>query len=145
MDKTVKPKFFQIYIDTEDIVNMLSDEDRGKLFSMLYRYAIDGEKPEIKDDPALAIAFKVFTAQIERDFACYEKKVTTARANGKKGGAPKGNRNASKQPKTTETTENNQEEEKEEEKEKENEKEDEKENEKSAEADAVAAAAVWAI
>ena len=118
-NKNAEQKFFQIYLDTEDIVNLLSDEDRGKLFSLLYRFAIDGETPEINDNPALAIAFKMFTAQIARDFATYERKANTARENGKKGGAPKGNRNAVKQPKTTKTTEIAQE--KEEEKEEEEE------------------------
>ena len=95
-NNNTEQKFFQIYLDTEDIVNLLSDEDRGKLFSLLYRFAIDGETPEINDNPALAIAFKVFTAQIARDFAVYERKVNTARENGKKGGGQKGNTNAKK-------------------------------------------------
>ncbi len=128
MKDSKKPiqKFFQIYLDTEDIVNLLSDEDRGKLFSMLFRFAKNGETPIIEDDPALAIAFKMFSAQIERDFAAYDRKVSVARENGKRGGAPKNNRNAAKQPKTTKTTENKQEEEKEEEKEKDKEEEEEK-------------------
>ena len=142
-DKTVKPKFFNVYLDSEEIVRLLSDEDRGKLFSMLLSFARTGETPDISDNPALAIAFKVFAAQIERDFEAYEKKVTA----GKKGGAPKGNRNASKQ--TSKNNQNNQEEEKEEEEEKDEDKEEDKEEDKdenenknlSAEADAYAAAA----
>ena len=119
-DKTVKPKFFNVYLDSEEIVRLLSDEDRGKLFSMLLSFARTGETPDISDNPALAIAFKVFAAQIERDFEAYEKKVTA----GKKGGAPKGNRNASKQ--TSKNNQNNQEEEKEEDKEEDKEEEEEK-------------------
>ena len=135
-DKTVKPKFFNVYLDSEEIVRLLSDEDRGKLFSMLLSFARTGETPDISDNPALAIAFKVFAAQIERDFEAYEKKVTA----GKKGGAPKGNRNASKQ--TSKNNQNNQEEEKEEEKDKDKDKDEDKEQEDpSAEADAYAAAA----
>ena len=137
-DKTVKPKFFNVYLDSEEIVRLLSDEDRGKLFSMLLSFARTGETPDISDNPALAIAFKVFAAQIERDFEAYEKKVTA----GKKGGAPKGNRNASKQ--TSRNNQNNQEEEKEEDKEKdkeEDEDEDKDNGKSSAEADAYAAAA----
>ena len=131
-DKTVKPKFFNVYLDSEEIVRLLSDEDRGKLFSMLLSFARTGETPDISDNPALAIAFKVFAAQIERDFEAYEKKVTA----GKKGGAPKGNRNASKQ--TSKNNQNNQEEEKEKDKDKDEDKEQE---DPSAEADAYAAAA----
>ena len=145
-DKTVKPKFFNVYLDSEEIVRLLSDEDRGKLFSMLLSFARTGDTPDISDNPALAIAFKVFAAQIERDFEAYEKKVTA----GKRGGAPKGNRNASKQ--TSKNNQNNQEEEKEEEKDKdkdkdkdedkdENKDENKEQEDPSAEADAYAAAA----
>ena len=89
------PKYFHIYLDSEETVNLLSDADRGKLLSMLYRFARDGEKPQA-ENPALAIAFSVFSRQIARDFEEYENRCRQNRFNAKKGGAPKGNRNASK-------------------------------------------------
>ena len=72
------PKYFHIYLDSEETVNLLSDADRGKLLSMLYRFARDGEKPQA-ENPALAIAFSVFSRQIARDFEEYEKPKTTER------------------------------------------------------------------
>ena len=130
------PKYFHIYLNSEETVNLLSDADRGKLLSMLYRFARDGEKPQA-ENPALAIAFSVFSRQIARDFEEYENRCRQNRFNAKKGGAPKGNRNASKAfennravEKTTEnnrtvekTTETTQEEEKQ--KQKQNEEEEE--------------------
>ena len=109
-----RPKFMYIYLDNEETLNLLSDEDRGRLLSLLIRFAKGEDIPEIKDNLPLAILFSVMSRQIERDFAVYEQKCIRNRENAKKGGAPSGNRNACKNPKTTEnnrtvvlTTQNN--------------------------------------
>ena len=91
-----KPKYFQIYLDCEDTVNILSDAERGRLFSLLFRFAKDGEVPDLSGDPALAIAFSMLSRQIARDYENYNQKCERNRANAKKGGAPKGNSNACK-------------------------------------------------
>ena len=122
-----KPKYFQIYLDCEDTVNILSDAERGRLFSLLFRFAKDGEVPDLSGDPALAIAFSMLSRQIARDYENYNQKCERNRANAKKGGAPKGNSNACKNNRTVEkTTETTQEEEKEEEEEKEKKEEKKK-------------------
>ena len=153
-----RPKFMYIYLDNEETLNLLSDEDRGRLLSLLIRFAKGEDIPEIKDNLPLAILFSVMSRQIERDFAAYEQKCIRNRENAKKGGAPSGNRNACKNPKTTEnnrtvvlTTQNNRTVEKttetteEEEKEKEEYKEEEKEEEKEKEDTAPAADAAAVI
>lgn len=140
--KNERPAFLNIYLDNEETLNLLTDADRGKLLSMLLRYAKGEEVAPVTDNAALAILFSVMTKQIDRDFAAYEAKCRRNRENAKKGGAPRGNQNAVKQ----ETTENNPHapkttEEKEEEKEKEKEKEEEEEKEEAQETPAAAAAA----
>lgn len=68
--------------------------------------AAKGEDYQITDDPLVELAFKYANRDRER----MESQRVTKSVNGSKGGAPKGNKNATKQPKTTEkqpkTTEN---------------------------------------
>ena len=68
--------------------------------------AAKGEEYTINDDPLVELAFKY--ANRDRERMDYQR--VTKSINGSKGGAPRGNKNASKQPKTTEkqpkTTEN---------------------------------------
>lgn len=104
-----KPKFFLVYLDTKIHIDLLTMEERGMLFSALYNYAADEELPNFDEAPALKMAFSFLSAQIDRDFETYKKKCETNRKNARKGGAPKGNKNAEKNnrtvEKTTETTE----------------------------------------
>lgn len=110
--------YFPVYLDTKRHVERLSLEERGRLFTALYEFAVSGEYDE-PENPATDMALSFMTAQMERDFDKLDKTREINTENGKKGGAPKNNQNAKKQPKTTETTK-----EKEEEKEKENNKEE---------------------
>ena len=138
-----KPKAFACYLDDITVLEHLTDEEAGKLWKLLYNLAVNDVRGEC-DDPMVSMAFDLMANKLERDFAAYKKKVRANRENGKKGGAPLGNRNAAKatddfwddETKTTETTENKQEEEKEEEKEKDKEEEEEKKT--SAKADCAA-------
>ena len=158
-DKTVKPKAFQCYLDNIAILDHLTDEEAGQLWKLLYKLAVEGEKGE-SESPMVSMAFALMGGKLERDFAAYEKRVRANRENGKKGGAPRGNRNAAKTPEiewednsiqTTQTTQTSQykykdkykdEYENEDENKDENKDEDENENKNpSAEADAYAAAA----
>ena len=142
MTETIKPKAFQCYLDNITVLEHLSDEEAGRLWKLLYNLAVNGERGEC-DDPLVSMAFDMMANKLESDFAAYERRVKASRENGRKGGAPIGNQNAVKQPKTTKTTQYK-DKDKDEDKNKdenENENEDENENEKTAEADAVAAAA----
>lgn len=101
--------------DFDEAIKGLSYESAGRLFKALVAYAEDRDpSEELDDDIPAKTLFPVLKNHIER-----QEEFRTAMANnGKKGGAPKGNKNANKnnlkQPKTTEnnlkqpkTTENN--------------------------------------
>lgn len=121
-------KYFQVYFDTFLHIEKLNYEQRGRLFTALYKYSISDEFIDLADDPAVDMAFSFMSAQINRDKENYIKKSNA----GKLGGAPKGNRNACKNSlKTTENNQNNQEKEEEKEDEKENEKENKEEKDDS--------------
>lgn len=117
-------KYFYIYFDTFQHIERLSFEERGKLFTALYKFAETGEVAEL-ENPATEMAFSFMSAQIKRDRENYYEKAERQSRIGKLGGAPKGNQNARKDNrKTTQNNlnnPNNPEEEKEEEKEKEEE------------------------
>lgn len=107
-DEHIKPKGFYVYLETEELIGFLNDDERGKLFSMLFKYARDGTEPEIKDNRPLLMAFTECRRHIDRDQKEYERKCRTNRINGQKGGAPKGNQNARKNNTMPEkSTENN--------------------------------------
>ncbi len=90
-----KPKCFLVRLDTAEIVERLSDSEAGQLFKALYKYSADGEKPSF-DSAAPDIAFLTFRKDIDYNIKEYERRSEINRANGRKGGAPKGNRNAQK-------------------------------------------------
>ena len=97
---------FLLYLDALDILAELTDEDAGKIFKAIWLYKKE-QKIELTGVlKALFIPIKNF---LDRDAEKYNQKVEKNRENGKKGGAPKGNKNASKNnPIQPETTENNQ-------------------------------------
>lgn len=75
-----KPKYFNCYLDSETIVNHLSDEQAGKLWKMLFAYSNRSEKQDISDC-IVSMAFDVMAQQIDRDFEKYRKKCEKNRAN----------------------------------------------------------------
>ena len=93
---------FILYTSFYKPISKLSDKQLGRLFRAIFRFQLDGVV-EVEEDIEMAFAF--FVNQFEIDESKYQCKVERNRENGRKGGAPKGNRNAVK--KTTETTENN--------------------------------------
>ncbi len=88
-------KSFMVYTDNCKQVNMLSDEQAGILFKSMLSYAQTGEEPEFDDD-IVRIVFSFISAQMDRDNLKYEETCRKRAEAGKKGGAPKGNKNASK-------------------------------------------------
>lgn len=101
MHNDIKPKAFQCYLDNYTVLEHLSDSEAGQLWKMLFRLARGGVR-ETAGNPLVALAYDMMANKLERDFDAYAKKVLSLRENGKKGGAPNGNRNAQK------TTKNNQ-------------------------------------
>lgn len=82
-------------------------EVRYEVYDAIIEYAASGRLSELK--PLAKMAFSFIKYEIDNNQRKYNEKVERNRANGSKGGAPKGNTNAkAKQPKTSETTQNNQ-------------------------------------
>jgi len=86
-------------------IHHLPQETRGKFLEAYIRYGLDGIEPEFDGlEKSLWISIK---SSMESNMKRYKASVE----NGKKGGAPKGNNNAKKQPKITQEqpkiTENN--------------------------------------
>lgn len=95
-----------MYSEYLEQVSILSDEQAGQLFKSLLRYAGSGEEPEFSN-VLTRMAFSFISAQIRRDLEKWDETCKMRSEVGKKGGAPKGNRNAAKkQPKQPKQPEN---------------------------------------
>jgi hypothetical protein len=90
-----KKKSFVLYHDTLDVLDMLSDEQAGKLFKGIKNYQT-GTEPEL--DALLSIVFLPFKKQFIRDGVKYENTVERNKENGKKGGRPKKTQDNPKNP-----------------------------------------------
>ena len=88
-------KSFVMYFDMEKQFEMLSDAKAGKLIKALMKYARCKEIPAFHDG-MLEMAFSFISTQIDRDSEKYAETCRKRSEYGKKGGAPKGNTNASK-------------------------------------------------
>ena len=84
---TEKKKAFLIYCDYKQHLELLSQEDCGKLFISLIEYADTGIPPKLTG--AAAMAFSFIKAQMDRDEEKYEERCKINRQNGSKGGRPK--------------------------------------------------------
>jgi len=84
--------FIPIYFDNENALRLLNDSDRGQLLLALIDYAKNKNIPDTLS-PASMMAFMLMSGAADR----YARYYASNSANGKKGGAPKGNQNASKQ------------------------------------------------
>ena len=82
----------------------LTNEQFGRLMGALFALD-DGEDPEVDDDIAMAFAFMSLQQRLDKEK--YEEKCRKNRENGMKGGAPRGNQNARKQPKQPNGFKNN--------------------------------------
>ena len=65
--------------------DMLEDEEAGRFIKACYRFAFDEEHPDFTDEPKLAFAWQIVSAQIERSVEIGVKNSER----GKKGGRPK--------------------------------------------------------
>lgn len=98
---------FKIHVsDYGEALMGMSDDNLGALLRSLLEYATTSEMTPISDPTVKALS-NIMVKHIDRDEAFKQKQSE----NGKKGGAPFGNGNAKKQPKTSqnnpETTQNN--------------------------------------
>ena len=94
--------FYQEQVDI--CKKYFSAEQFGRLMLALFEVE-DGNDPEVDDDIAIAFEFMSLQKRIDREK--YRQRCETNRQNGLKGGAPKGNQNARKQPKQPNAKKNN--------------------------------------
>lgn len=71
---------FIIYNDWKDLLDDLSLEDRGRVFTALFDVA-DGEDPDKIDNPAARMLLKVMSKQMQKDADAYERKCEKNRDN----------------------------------------------------------------
>lgn len=109
---------FILYCDSLAVLDVLSDEQAGKLFKAMRTYHLTGVEP---DDIILKLAITSFIHQWKRDLVKFDKVCERNRSNGSKGGRPKN-------PVGYSETQDNPVEPKKPEKEKEKENDNEKEN-----------------
>ena len=93
--------YIRLYFSNLAQLERLSYEQVGRLIIGIMRLKAHGEPPDFSDDTLLSVVAEGILGRIDEDYAAYERKCAVNRENGAKGGAPKGNTNASK---TTETT-----------------------------------------
>ena len=85
-----------IYRDIRDTLLTLPPELCKEVMRLLFAYAFDDQEPDEDADPIAKGFFLAFKSRFDMNAARLERN----QANGRKGGAPKGNQNARK--KTTE-------------------------------------------
>jgi len=105
---TEKKKSFILYLDMRSTLAKLSDESYGRLMRAVYDYAAEGIIPEFTD-MCEDLMFSVIKTTLDRDEEKWTETRLARSEAGKKGGAPAGNNNASrnKQPEQLKTTQNN--------------------------------------
>lgn len=88
----IEYKYFYFNLEYGEHFKCLNDDEAGRVIKHICAYANGESLPEL-ETPAEKIVANVITQGIDRAFKKYRAKVT----NGRKGGAPKGNKNAAKQ------------------------------------------------
>ena len=105
-------KSFVIDIELLNVLDEMDDKQAGRLFKVIRAYWLrnaarcqqdaDTGSDELMNDFVTRLAFAPFMAQFDKEIIKHNAMVERNRANGRKGGAPKGNRNAERK-----TTQNN--------------------------------------
>ena len=101
-------KGFIMFLSFADIIQELTDEEAGRLLKAIMQHE-GGEEVDLGNDRLLKVAYTAITADIDRQDEKWEKTRYARSEAGKLGGAPKGNKNASKNnQEQTETNKNKQ-------------------------------------
>ena len=88
-------KGFIMFLSFADIIQELTDEEAGRLLKAIMQHE-GGEEVDLGNDRLLKVAYTAITADIDRQDEKWEKTRYARSEAGKLGGAPKGNKNASK-------------------------------------------------
>lgn len=94
-----KKKSFVLYEDTGNLVELLSDEQAGKVFKSLFAYITQKDMPEI--DEVAKIVFVSIKNYLDRDTAKYDEICQKRAQFGKKGGIAKATNSKQKVAKAT--------------------------------------------
>ena len=95
-------KAFPFYRSFMEAIETIPDElKKARAYKVIVEYGLNGVEPTNNEDLVIKVIFKQAKPQIDANTKRYESSVK----NGKKGGAPKGNKNAQKN--NTETTQHN--------------------------------------
>nr|WP_316625013.1 DUF6291 domain-containing protein [uncultured Ruminococcus sp.] len=84
-----KPKGFFTYFHLSEMLELLTDDQAGRLYKALLRYGDTGELTDFSDDQPLMMAFIMMRKEIDINVEKYNKTCERNRENGKKGGRPK--------------------------------------------------------
>lgn len=93
-----KKNNFILYKDFKSTIDLLTDEQAGKLIKAVFSYVNGRVEPNFTDG-AITIAFSILKTQLERDLVKYKTIVERNQTNGLKGGRPKNNPNEKDKPK----------------------------------------------
>ena len=77
-------KYLKIFTDFLDVVEPLTDDERGRLFMAMLSYALDGSQPDLIGNERFVWA--VAKQHINREVAAYKTKVEAGREAGRKSG-----------------------------------------------------------
>jgi hypothetical protein len=105
MSKDSNKNSFVLYNDLIHSVNKLNDQQAGQLFKAILKHA-NGQEAEL-NNLMLELVFTPIKLQLNRDSEKWEKERILRSESGKKGGAPKGNKNAAKFKTTSKQPKNN--------------------------------------
>lgn len=78
---------FLFYLDYEEHIELLTDEQIGQLIKAMIKYEKTGEVPELNG--MLKMAFSFIKTQLDRDREKYNQRCEKNKENGTKGGRPK--------------------------------------------------------
>lgn len=85
---------FVLYTDSRNLIDLLSDEQSGKLLKAIFSYVEDGEAPEL--DEVSTVVFMAIKNYLDRDQAKYEAVCQKRAEYGRKGGEAKASKSYQK-------------------------------------------------
>ena len=86
MKKEEKKKSFLLYLEHEELINQLTNEQAGEVIKGLFEYARTGDTPNL--NPLENLVFISIRQDLDRNAEKYEEKRIKMSENGKKGGRP---------------------------------------------------------
>ena len=90
----MEKKSFLMYLEYEEQLSDLSDEELGMLLRAIFQYEKDGTEPNLAG--LLKMAFSFIKGNLNRDRNKYDRRCETSAINGAKGGRPKNEKPNSK-------------------------------------------------